>query len=94
MDLLLTVVRRIRATLRPIVARQRAEAELDEEMRFHLDAEVRERVRHGMPPDAALTSALRDFGGSARYKDECRDARGAFLPPRQRMLAGRGYSLA
>jgi predicted permease len=63
--------------LRPLLARRDAEADLDEEMRFHLDAEIAERIRRGMTPDTARTSALRDFGGVSRFKEECRDAWGA-----------------
>jgi putative ABC transport system permease protein len=74
MDFLHIIARRIRANVRPLVARRRAESDLDEEIRFHVDAEVEARVRRGMSPDDALTSTLRDFGGVARYKDECRDA--------------------
>src|SRR5688572_8280503 len=74
MDFLHILARRIRANVRPLIARRRAEAELDEEMRFHVDTEVRSRIERGMSPDEALTSTLRDFGGVARFKDECRDA--------------------
>ncbi len=76
MDALHLLARRARAVLRPLVSRRGVEADLDEEMRFHLDAEVAERVRRGMTPDAARTSALRDFGGVSRFKEECRDAWG------------------
>src|SRR5690349_13353726 len=76
MDALHLLARRARTFLRPLVSRRRAEADLDDEMRFHLDAEVAERVRRGMTPDAARTSALRDFGGVSRFKEECRDAWG------------------
>ncbi|HEX6049797.1 MAG TPA: ABC transporter permease, partial [Gemmatimonadaceae bacterium] len=74
MDFLHILARRVRANVWPLVARRRAEAELDEEMRFHVDTEVRSRIERGMSPDDAMTSTLRDFGGIARYKDECRDA--------------------
>ena len=74
MDFLHILARRIRANVRPLIARRRAEAELDEEMRFHVDTEVRSRIERGMSPDEALTSTLRDFGGVTRYKEECRDA--------------------
>ena len=74
MDALHILARRLRAHIRPLLARRDTEAELDEELRFHLDAEIAERVRRGMTPDAARTSALRDFGGVSRFKDECRDA--------------------
>ena len=76
MELLRTIARRVRARLPPILARRRTETELDEELRFHLDAEIRERVRRGVSPDAALATAPRDFSGVARFKDECRDAWG------------------
>ena len=74
MDALHLLARRARGFLRPLLSRRDAEAELDEEMRFHLDAEIAERIRRGMTPDAARTSALRDFGGVSRFKEECRDA--------------------
>ena len=76
MDALRLFARRVRAYMRPLLARRDTEAELDEELRFHLDAEIAERVRRGMTPDAARTSALRDFGGVSRFKEECRDAWG------------------
>ena len=41
------------ARLRAFVFRARAEAELDEELRFHLDAEAARNVAAGMSPDEA-----------------------------------------
>ena len=76
MDALHLLARRVRAYLRPLIARRDTEADLDDEMRFHIDAEVRERIRRGMTPDAARTTTLRDFGGVSRFKEECRDAWG------------------
>ena len=79
MDTLHLLARRARAYLRPLLSRRGVEADLDEEIRFHLDAEVAERIRRGMPPDVARTLALRDFGGVSRFKEECRDAWGTRL---------------
>ena len=76
MNTLHLLARRARAVLRPLLSRSGVEAELDEEMRFHLDAEIAERIRRGMTPEVARTSALRDFGGVSRFKEECRDAWG------------------
>ena len=45
-------------------------------MRHHLECEVRERIAAGMQPDEARRSALIDFGGIERFKEEGRDARG------------------
>jgi predicted permease len=79
MDVLHIIARRIRARLRPLVNRRRSESELEEEMQFHLDAEIEERVRRGMSVERARTSALRDFGGVARFTEEVRDAWGTRL---------------
>src|SRR5215204_5750123 len=76
MDRLHILARQLRARVRPLLARRDTEAELDEEMRFHVDTEIRERMRRGMTPEDARTSTLRDFGGVSRYKEECRDAWG------------------
>src|SRR5690349_4202716 len=76
MDALHLLAQRARAYVRPLISRRGVEADLDEEMRFHLDAEIAERIRRGMTPDVARTSALRDFGGVSRFKEECRDAWG------------------
>jgi len=70
---------RIATRWRALVARAREEQELDEELHFHLEMEMAARLRAGMTPAAARRTALRDFGGLERYKEECRDARGVSL---------------
>ena len=52
------------------------EAELDDELRFHLEKEVEENLRRGMSPAEARRAALLDFGGVEAIKEECRDVRG------------------
>ncbi len=59
--------------------RNRAEREMDDEMRFHLEMEIEELKKSGMSPEAARLEALRSFGGMERYKEEGRDARGTRL---------------
>lgn len=56
--------------------RRRQERELAEELRFHVDREMQERIRAGEAPDAARRAALLAFGGVENYKEEVRDARG------------------
>lgn len=68
-------VRRLAYLLR----KERAEAELDEELRAHLEMEIRDRVEKGMDPDEARRTALRDFGGVERHKEKVRNARGTRL---------------
>ncbi len=64
---------------RAVTRRAAVERELDEEMRFHLEMEERHRQRGGLDAAAARTATLRDFGGVARLKDECRDSWGVRL---------------
>jgi predicted permease len=69
-------IERIGRRLRVWLDRGSVEREMDDEMRLHLELEAEERVRAGMPPEAARAAALRDFGGVERFKEEARDARG------------------
>ena len=62
--------------LRTLIGRKRVEREMDEEMRFHLEMEIEERVRSGMSRAEARRSAQRDFGGVEQFKEEARDVRG------------------
>ncbi len=65
----------ILSTFRALTRRPRAEADLDDELRFHLEMETAENVRRGMAPDEARRAATLAFGGEARVREECRDAR-------------------
>src|SRR5438067_2328523 len=56
--------------------RREVEAELDDEMRFHLEKAQEEFVARGIPPGEARLQALREFGGIEQHKEECRDERG------------------
>jgi predicted permease len=55
------------------------DAEVEEEFRFHLEAEVEELTARGATAEAAREAALRRFGDLARFRAECRrsDARRA-----------------
>ena len=67
--------RRLRALLR----RGELDRELDEELRYHLEREAELHVAGGMSHEEARLAALRGFGGLARSKEECREARGVRL---------------
>ena len=69
-------VNRIWAKIGALVRRRRFDAELDEELRFHLDAQIEENTAAGMSPAEARRVALRDFGGVEPAKEAHRDARG------------------
>lgn len=66
----------LRRRLRTLVERRRFERDLDEELRFHLEMEVRKNVERGMDPSEARYAAERAFGGVARVKEAVRVIRG------------------
>jgi predicted permease len=70
---------KLRLRLRSLFQGDRVEAELDEELRFHLDHLTEEHVAAGMAPADARRAALREMGGLDQRKEECRDARGLAL---------------
>ena len=59
-----------------LLQKNRMEAELEAELRFHLERRVADKVREGMTEAEALRSARLEFGGLDQVKEECRDARG------------------
>ena len=62
--------------LRALLRRGRVEAELDEELRFHLEQETAARRRAGAGPEEARRQAMVAFGGIEDVKEQVRDARG------------------
>ncbi|MFL5359818.1 MAG: permease prefix domain 1-containing protein, partial [Myxococcales bacterium] len=64
------------AFLRTIFHRREVEAELDEEIAFHLRQAEEELIARGVPPEEARVQARREFGGVEQHKEECRDERG------------------
>ena len=65
----------IRLRLRSLFRRRMVEAELDEELRDHLERRSEEAVGDGLPPAEARRVALLELGGIEQRKEECRDAR-------------------
>ena len=52
------------------------DAQLDSELRFHVEQQTADNVAAGMPSDEARRRALVHFGGLESMKEETRDARG------------------
>ena len=61
--------------LKSIFRRRRAEDELDEELRFHLEHRIEEEIARGRSPEDARRAVLRAMGGLEQRKEEMRDAR-------------------
>ncbi len=66
--------------LRALFLRRQADAELDEELQFHLDLAVEQGLAQGLSVEDARYAALRSMQGLQQRKEECREARGvAFI---------------
>ena len=54
--------------LRSLFRSGRVEGELSDELRFHLEKLVEEKVAKGIPPEEARYAALRELGGVDQIK--------------------------
>ena len=60
---------------RSVLHRRRVDAETAEEIAFHVDRQTKKHIEQGMTPEAARTLALREFGGTTRWREETADTR-------------------
>lgn len=65
--------------LRALLRRGRWEAELDDEVRFHVEMETEKLVRRGVPRREAERVARLRFGGVERMKERAREERGTLV---------------
>lgn len=72
----MTALRIALSRLFGLLRTRRMERDLDDEIGFHMEMEIAENVRRGMPPDEARAAAMRKFGGVARTKEVYREAHG------------------
>lgn len=77
--------------LRALGRWRRREAELDEEIRFHLAAETEERIAEGMSPEDARMAARRDFGNVPLMRELTRETWG--WGPAERLIKDCRYAL-
>ena len=69
-----------RSFLRNFFLSRRVDADLDQEVRAHLEMLIAENIRAGMPPREAQRAARMELGGVEQVKEQVRDSRtGAFL---------------
>src|SRR6266702_2123559 len=61
--------------LQSLFRKRRVEQELTEELRFHLEKLVEEKLAKGITAEDARYAALRELGGVEQIKEECRDMR-------------------
>ncbi len=67
-------LRTIAVRVRDLVRRGRSDAELDEEIRGHLERDVERRIANGEPPADARMAARRAFGNITVLTEQARDA--------------------
>jgi len=67
---------RLARRLRALFRRKSIEAEMAEEMRFHLEERAADHVADGLPLDEARYAAQRKFGNVGLIKETARDLRG------------------
>lgn len=63
---------RLQKTLSTLFRRGSETARLDEEMRFHIEQEIADRVARGASPEDARREAMRQFGNPTLLRDEAR----------------------
>ncbi len=69
----------IKYRMRALFRRDFMDAELDEEIRLHVEREAEEYVQKGLSRDEARRRARLAFGVQEQVKEACRDARGVAL---------------
>jgi len=70
------MINRIMTALRSLLHRSKAERELDEELRYHIEQQIEQNIRLGMSLQEARDDARRAFGGVEQAKERSRDSRG------------------
>ena len=68
--------RKLHLLCRALFQKQTVDAEMDEEMRFHIELRTQANIEAGMPAEEARLAALRQFGWKESIQEECRDQRG------------------
>jgi putative ABC transport system permease protein len=70
----------VRSWFRSLVLRRRADRDIEDELRFHIEEEVEAALRSGLTPEEAHRVARAGLGGSsALIRDACRDQTGVTL---------------
>src|SRR5580692_3090278 len=72
MDTMRTLLSRFAA----LFGKRKRDADLDEELRAHLDFAIEENQQRGMQAQAARARALKEFGGMTQTKEQYREQRG------------------
>ena len=75
----MNLYRTIQLRLSSLFARRKLDAEMDEEIRSHIELRTQANIEAGMNPEEARFAALRQFGWTESIKENCREQRGVSL---------------
>src|SRR5215469_7538994 len=67
------LLEKLRIRLQMLFQRGRAAERLDDELQFHLDRQVAEKIATGMSAEEARHAAMREFGNPAALRDQARE---------------------
>ena len=67
---------KLRLRFRALFQKQKLDAQMDDEMRSHIEMQMQENIDSGMHPDEARYAAQRQFGWVESIKEACREQRG------------------
>src|SRR5437879_454918 len=67
--------------MRAVFRHKSMEAELEEELRAHVERQVEKSVQSGLTHEEGARRARLEFGGVDHVKEACRDALVLFFPP-------------
>jgi len=65
--------------LRSLFRAKAVDAEMDDELRFHLEHQLQKYLDSGLTRDAAQRRVRIEFGGLHKVQEECREARGTYF---------------
>src|SRR5947208_3499662 len=68
--------RKLQVRLRALFQKRKLDAEMDEEIRSHLQMQTQENIEAGMNPEEARYASLRQFGWAESIKATCLEQRG------------------
>src|SRR5438309_8937854 len=68
--------RKFRLRVSALFLKRELDAEMEEEMRAHIEMRTRENIEAGMSADEAHYAAMRQFGWVDNIKETCREQRG------------------
>jgi predicted permease len=69
-------LRSIQSRLRALFRKRKLDADMDDEMRSHIELRTQANIEAGMNPEEARFAALRQFGWTESIKEDCREQRG------------------